>query len=396
MKSSLTIAYDTWTLQPRFRNHGIYVYAGRLLREFRKLAASHSVIVRPFLSSENCDDLGDVAPAPGFEPRVAACLRWDRTWRFVGAAWESFRSGADVTFCPTSSTHWCGWVPMVTTIHDVTPIRMPSHSRNVTAKLRFSMWCSARASAAILTDSKHSKADIVDIYGVKPENVTVVYLGYEDSLYNSEPADRDLQSSLWNRFGIRPPYIIHHGVIQPRKNLERLITAYAELRRRDRSSDVQLVLAGPRGWQYESVFRAAEQCRSRGIPLVTTGALPDPHMAALVKGATLAVIPSLYEGFCLPMVEAMASGVPTVASRSSCLPEVSGDKLVYFDPYSTEEMVEVIRKGLDDTGLRRKLREDGLKHVVSFCWQRCAEETLNAILAARGISPRPAAVSTAS
>jgi glycosyltransferase involved in cell wall biosynthesis len=387
MQNLATIAFDTWTLQPRFRNHGIYVYASNLLREFRKLAATQSVVVRPFLRSDRCDDLGDVAPGPGFEPRVTRCLHWDRGWRFVGAAFEAFRTGADVMFCPTPSTQGWGLIPTVTTIHDVTPIRMPSHPRPVTAKMRFVMWCSAKSAAAVLTDSECSKSDLVDIYGLKPDNVWVIYLGYEDSIYNSEPADRELQRSLWQRLGIRPPYIIHHGVIQPRKNLERLIAAYAELRRRDRDLDVQLVLAGPAGWRYEFVFRAADECRKQGNAVITTGALPVPEMAALVKGASLAVIPSLYEGFCLPMVEAMACGIPTIASRSSCLPEISGGKLVYFDPYSAEEMVEVIRQGLYDTTLRQKLIANALEHVARYRWQRCAEETLKAILAARGISP---------
>ena len=110
--------------------------------------------------------------------------------------------------------------------------------------------------------------------------------------------------------------------------------------------------------------------------IILTGELSDAELALLIKNATLCVIPSLYEGFCLPMVEAMACGVPTVVANTSCLPEISGNVLEYFDPASIEEMAGTMRRALEDSCLRDRLRSKGLARAAEFSWQRCARETL--------------------
>src|SRR5262249_5459093 len=139
--------------------------------------------------------------------------------------------------------------------------------------------------------------------------------------------------------------------------------------------DVDLVLAGPLGWNCDDVVAAAAEAAPRGR-IVLTGALEDRELAALLRGATLTVIPSLYEGFCLPMVESMACGVPTIASNISCLPEVSGNVLRYFDPLQIEDMVVCMQRVLEDDALRAELSRRGKERAASFDWERCAEETL--------------------
>jgi glycosyltransferase involved in cell wall biosynthesis len=117
------------------------------------------------------------------------------------------------------------------------------------------------------------------------------------------------------------------------------------------------------------------------------GALPDDELAHLIKGAELVVVPSLYEGFCLPMVESMACGAPVIASSSSCLPEVSGNALLYFDPKSVEEMTEKMQSALFDSGLNRQLRQRGLDRARFFSWHRCAEETVRVFCRAAETRP---------
>jgi glycosyltransferase involved in cell wall biosynthesis len=124
-----------------------------------------------------------------------------------------------------------------------------------------------------------------------------------------------------------------------------------------------------------------------------TGQLPDEDLALLVKNATLAVIPSLYEGFCLPMVEAMACGLPTIASNSSCLPEISGGVLEYFDPLSVEAMAHVIQRVLEEPDLRSRLRARGLGRASEFSWERCARQTFDVFLEALRLSSRKVAPS---
>ncbi len=215
----------------------------------------------------------------------------------------------------------------------------------------------------------------MEIFGVPPEKISVVYLGYDRETFNPSPVGPGKQSVLFDRFGIKGPYIFHHGTVQPRKNLERLIRACQLLWDTGRDLPLQLVLAGPLGWRYQPVLDAANKVGGTGR-VVFTGALPDEDLVLLLKGAALCVIPTLYEGFCLPMVEAMACGVPTVASNRSCIPEVSGGVLEYFDPHSIEEMAETVRLALEDSDVRDRLRHAGLAQAAKFSWERCARETL--------------------
>ena len=136
---------------------------------------------------------------------------------------------------------------------------------------------------------------------------------------------------------------------------------------------------GPQGWHYEDIVRAGKRQRSRG-KVIFTGALSDSDLAVLLKGALLAVMPSLYEGFCLPMIESMACGIPTIAANTSCLPEVSGNLLSYFDPLSIEDMVTCMEAVVFDNSLRERLSKCGIERAGMFSWERCAQETLNVLI----------------
>lgn len=240
---------------------------------------------------------------------------------------------------------------------------------------RFFLRSSATASRAIITVSRCSKRDLVTRLGVPEGKIAVIYPGYDKGSFNAQPPDGTELQDLLKRLRIASPYILHHGVIQPRKNLTRLLEAYRLLLAKDRSLDLDLVLAGPLGWRFQEVLDAANRTNSRGR-VILTGALPQHELALLVKGATLVVIPSLYEGFCLPLVEAMACGTPTVASNASCLPEVSGHRLDYFDPLSVDDIAASMRKVIEDSELRVEIARRGQQYVTRYDWQHCAEETL--------------------
>ena len=232
-----------------------------------------------------------------------------------------------------------------------------------------------KLASKIVTISSWSKQDLVEIYGLDPEKVEVTYLGYDKRFYNEIAPDPEASAALLARFGIRRPFALHHAMVELRKNVHRLIQAWDHVMERNKSFDAQLVLAGRMGFGHEQIMKVREGSPHRD-QIILTGALPDAELATLVKNASLCVIPSLYEGFCLPMVEAMACGVPTVASNSSCIPEVSGGVLEYFDPYSVEEMAETIRLALGDSGVRDRLRHAGLARAAEFSWERCAWETM--------------------
>lgn len=379
--STPAIAFDTWVLGSYARNHGINVYAGKLLSHFRDLAAKYSVEIAPFVCSEMENTANGFAAAPGFNPRHTRLLRRSRTWRWGGAQMLASLEKADLMFSPSCTTLCLGRpVPSVVTIHDLIPLVVPWGSRRMTQTLRFLLWWSAKFSRGIITDSLHSKNDLVHLYRVPESKVEVVYLGCDTQTFNDSPADEDLQRGMLQRLGVTRPYLVHHGVIKPYKNLKRLIQAYQLLLQRNPNLDLDLVLAGPLGWEYEDVLAEARSCEGTRAKVIFTQSISNADLVMLLKGARLAVIPSLYEGFCLPMVESMACGIPTIAAARSCLPEVSGGILRYFNPESIDDMAVHMEQVLENASLRKELIEKGRARAMEFEWRRCAEQTL-AILA---------------
>src|SRR5215510_6023277 len=385
----MKIAIDSWVLARRFRHQGTYVYARSLITEFKKMAATQAEIqFCLFTSSNNSNDAAQLGAASGFELASTSLLAHEHLWRIGGASLAAARTHADLIFAPALSLLPVGRIPIVCTIHDVTPVVMPSHSLKVTLWQRALLRSSARRARAIIAVSEWSKNDLIRIYGIPESRVFVVYNGYDKANFNDAPPDPALQKGLLSRLGLDKPYILHHGVIQPRKNLKRLIEAYRLLRSRNPNLEFDLVLAGPGGWEYKEILDAGSNGAASTGRVVFPGVLNDPELAILVKGASLVVMPSLYEGFCLPMVEAMACGVPTIASNSSCMPEISGGVLKYFDPRSVEEMAACIEQALQDDALRQRLMQEGKQRAAHFDWATCAKKTL-AILEGFGSSDDP-------
>jgi len=373
----LIVAIDTLFLSKRFRHTGTGVYLSHVLSECLRIAeaASPNVEFHGFMPpNENWAKNGFVSPF--LRVHNAPVLAQRRLWLLGGMAIHTALVRPDLVFLPTAHHSVPGRsAPVVTTILDAMPSRLSSDLIGNSMALRAITWINARLASKIITISKWSRQDLVEIYRLNPEKVEVVYLGYDKGLYNEAPPDPEASDALLARLGIRRPFILHHGMVQLRKNVHRLIRAWDRMMEGNRSFDAQLVLAGPKGFGYEQILKVGEASANRD-QIILTGALSDAELATLIKNASLCVIPSLYEGFCLPMVEAMACGVPTVASSSSCIPEVSGGVLEYFDPLSVEEMAEIIRRALEDSDLRDRLRQKGLARAAEFSWERCARQTL--------------------
>jgi glycosyltransferase involved in cell wall biosynthesis/O-antigen/teichoic acid export membrane protein len=377
------IAFDTWALGAQARNHGINVYASHLLEHFRELAPKYSVEIAPFIAGGTENDANGFSAVAGYRPRQTRLLRHSRSWRWGGAQFAASLHGVDLIFSPSCTTLCLGRpVPSVVTIHDLIPVIVPWKSTRITQTLRFLYWWAAKFSRGVITDSVHSKNDLIALYGVPESKVDVVYLGCDTQTFNDSPADGDLQHAMLTRFGVTRPYVVHHGVIKPYKNLKRLIQAYRLLLQRNPNLELDLVLAGPLGWEYDDVLAEARFVEGSRAKVVFTQSISTADLVLLLKGASLAVIPSLYEGFCLPMVESMACGIPTIAAARSCLPEVSGGVLRYFDPESIDDIAVHMEEALENTVLRKELVEKGRARAMEFEWRRCAEQTL-AVLARR-------------
>lgn len=380
----LRIAVDPWVLAPRFRHQGTNVYARKLIGEFRKAAARLPEVEFTLFGSSDWEDPAVASAGPGFSFISTPMVQRERMWRMGGASVAARRVAADLMFSPSANVFPLTRPPMVCTIHDATPFVMPSQSPRVVMAQRFFLRAAARRSCAVITVSEQSKRDLMTVCGLPEAKVTVVHNGYDSRVFNEEPADAGKLQALRARLGIQKPYIFHHGVIQPRKNLKRLIEAWHLLLSRRRDLQLDLVLAGPVGREHEQVFRLGEERSTGRGRMIFAGTLPDPELAQMLKGSALVVIPSLYEGFCLPMVEAMACGAPTIVSNNSCFPEISGNALLYFDPLSIEDIAAKMESALCDSELRATLRAGGPQRAACFSWERCGHETLAVLLRAAG------------
>jgi glycosyltransferase involved in cell wall biosynthesis len=365
----MKVAFDASALKPQYNHHGIQVYTRNLLAALQRIAGPSGMEIRPFLPS-----------AEDSTARKSALMRFDRLWRYGGASAAAFLDGADIMLNPNGASLPINTLlPTVSTIHDLTPMVMPYFPRRIAFFLKFLLARSAKSSAAIITVSEDSRQDIIRICGVPDSKIHVVYEGYDQDLFNCVPPESVLLQQLLVRFGIKRPYILHHGAIQPRKNLVRLIAAYRQMLAGNPRLDLDLVLAGPLAWQHEETINAARSNEVSKDKIILTGALNDLDLSLMVRGAALEVIPSLYEGFCLPMVEAMASGVSTITANTSCLPEISGGVLRYFNPTSIEDMAACMETVLLSRDLQTELSGRGRERAQKFSWDLCAKETLSVL-----------------
>lgn len=373
----MVIAIDTLFLSGRYRDTGTGVYLSKLLPACLKCAEASGSGMKfigfaPPGEHWNRNGLG----SPRLSVRRSRMLAHPKAWLLGGMAASTSLARPDVVFMPTA--HWSipnPLIPAVTTILDAMPFRLPAEIIGGCRRLRGMTRINARLARRIITISSWSKRDLVDIFNLDPGRVTVTYLGYDKNLFNTESLDGEAAGRLLSGLGVRRPFILHHGMVQLRKNLVRLIHAWERISEGPGALEAQLVLAGPPGLGYEQIRQAAE-ASPRREQIIFTGSLEAADLAALVKSAAICVVPSLYEGFCLPLVESMACGVPTVASRASCIPEISGGILEYFDPGSEEEMAESMRRAIEDSSLRDRLRRDGLARAAEFSWEGCARQTL--------------------
>jgi len=201
-----------------------------------------------------------------------------------------------------------------------------------------------------------------------------VYSGWDERMQPVE--DEATIEGVKARYHIRGEYVLYVGTLQPRKNLGRLLEAVALLRKEARRGEApSLIIAGRKGWLYDPVFQQVERLGLEG-EVVFPGYVPQEDLPALLSGARLFVFPSLYEGFGLPVLEAMACGTPVVCSNVSSLPEVAGDAALLVDPLDVEGMAEAMNRLLQDEGLRAELVERGYRQVRRFSWERCARATL--------------------
>jgi glycosyltransferase involved in cell wall biosynthesis len=226
-----------------------------------------------------------------------------------------------------------------------------------------------RQATHIVAVSEYTRRDLIATYGLAPERITVIHEAADPRFHPQPP---QAAAAIRARYGLPDRYLLFIGTIEPRKNLTRLLAAF-EAVYADGLTD-GLIIVGRRGWLYGDFFARLEESPVRDAVLLP-GFVPDEDLPAICAGSQALVLPSLYEGFGLPVLEAMACGVPVAASGASSIPEVGGDAALYFEPTDVEAMTATIRRLLRDTGLWNEMRVRGLDQAAKFSWKRAATET---------------------
>jgi glycosyltransferase involved in cell wall biosynthesis len=291
-------------------------------------------------------------------------------WSVVGLPRAAARAGADVIHAPAYTAPLWSSVPTVLTIHDVSYERHPEwypYRRDIARRAFYRR--SARAASQVLTDSEFSAGEIAAAYRIPRERITVAPLGVSASFAPSR------EVSLLP-VGVAPPFLLHVGDLHERRNLPVLVQAMLAARRPPPMPPLSLVLAGvDRG--VGDHLRALATDGKAGDAIVCLGTVTDDQLLALYRSATALVYPSRYEGFGLPVLEAMACGTPVIASRAASIPEVLGDAGILLDPDDAAGWADAIGRVVTDEGLRDRMRTAGIARAREFTWARTARLTMD-------------------
>jgi glycosyltransferase involved in cell wall biosynthesis len=347
----------------KLHDFGIGTYVRNLLRELarRDDDDAYVLLARP----------GDEAFVRGLGPRFTAVI--ERAGNYSIA--EQFSVPVTLTRARAQLFHAPHYVvspftpcPYVVTIHDCIHLRFPQYlpNRMAHAYARAMMTMAARRARRILTVSEASKSDILHYLGVDGSKVEVVPNALDERLA-APPGEEDI-TRVRERFLLTSPFILYTGNIKPHKNVDRLIEAYSILRRRG-FDDVKLLIIGDEVSKYPNLRRLVHRFQLHG-QVRFLGFVPDATLAVLYRLASVFVFPSLYEGFGLPPLEAMAAGTPVITSNVSSLPEVVGDAALLIDPMDAGALADAMARVLGDPALRADLVRRGHARVETFSWER--------------------------
>ncbi len=281
----------------------------------------------------------------------------------------------DVIHDPTAVTpllFGSGGCAVVSTVHDVFPLSYPGFSSTLDT-LIYKWWLPYKLPKIdyVLTVSLQSKNDINTYLRVSTDKIKSIYLGVRD-LFKPIPPEEAL-AFMKQRFSVDRPYVLFVGNFTRRKNIELALRGFAQIQAN--IPDLRFVLVGPRTFKQTPISAVVEELKI-AEKVIILGPVEDSALPFVYGGAQAFLFPSFYEGFGLPVLEAMACGTPVITSTSSSLPEVAGKAALLVDPQSVDEMTSALHRILEDSVLRRKLREDGLEQAARFTWEQTAQQTL--------------------
>lgn len=363
----------------RAQRTGTEAYSVHLIRALIETGGEHQfrLFTPAPLSPDVIQRLGLGTPMRGqanssYEVRV---IPFPRLWTHVRLAWEVSHYPPDVLFVPAHVLPLVCPVPAVVTVHDLGYLHYPeTHHRFDRWYLDWTTRRHAHLAACVVADSEATRADLIRHYQADPDRIVTIYPGREASLTRVD--DPQAVAAVMARYGIKGDYLLYLGTLQPRKNLIRLVEAFARLQ--PLKFDLRLVFAGKKGWLYDDLFARVESLDLKDR-VVFAGYIDDDDKAPLLSGALALVYPSLYEGFGLPVLEAMACGVPVLTSNVSSLPEVAGSAALLVDPLDVNAIADAVSRLINDVDLRNTLVERGYAQIAKFSWAKTAHEVLQVL-----------------
>ncbi len=364
----MRIGIDGRYIADHFPGIGRYVY--NLVKALSRVAPDDELMVATHPGLPNSRyDLKELAAASNIRLEVLEARARSATeqvrWPLAARRWS-----LDVLHSPYFYKPLVLPCPSLVTIYDLIPLMFP---QGFTAwqrlSFRLTVWLALRTSGAVAAISGATRDDLRKHFDLQSDRIRVTPLA-ADAAFCPRPTTE--VAAVREHYRLPENYLLYFGINKPHKNLQRLVEAYARL-----VSAPPLVLAGREDPRYPQARTQAEAL-GLGRRVFFPGEIAEAELPALYSGAVLFVFPSLYEGFGLPALEAMACGTPVVCSNSSSLPEVVGDAAVTFDPLSVDDMADAIGRVLADADLRVELRERGRAQATHFTWERTAQETLKA------------------
>jgi glycosyltransferase involved in cell wall biosynthesis len=363
--TSLKVAWDNCFAQRNATGTGLY--ANQVVSQLRKDAGI-----------DLCVFPGWPGPpkAETSSLRRALTFAGNLTWTHVDLPLRLWKNHFDLLHSPAFIAPLKAPCPVVITMHDVTYLLYPSYfAPSWVAYMKTIVPVTVRSAAGIICGSENSRRDLAAAYRVSPSKIHVVPYGVDHQRFHPQA---ELDSAWAREMGLKTGYVLHVGEFSYRKNIPMLLRAVAHLRSHGKWGDRQLVLAGAakRGMLgAEEIYESIDDLELSKT-VILTGRAPDEHLPGLYANASVLVMPSRYEGFGFPVLEAMATGVPVVASNASCLPEISGGAAVLTPADDPGLLADAIHEVLTQPRLVATLKSQGLQWSRNFTWERTGRETV--------------------
>lgn len=347
---------------------GVSEFAYRLILEFY---ARHDLEFEIYLKQEPRDDMPKARKGWAYKV-VGPKPLW--TQFALPKALLLMKKKPDVFFTPTHYGPRFSPCPTVVSIMDLAFMHFPQlFKKRDLYQLKSWTGYSVKKASKVITISKSAKDDIINEYNLPSSKVEVVYPGIKDQNTKNRQISMD---ELEKKYKVKGKYILFVGTLQPRKNIVKLVEAFKQVS--EKNKEIQLVIIGRKGWLFEEILESPKKFGVQDKVLFLDN-VTDEDLPSFYRNAQCFVLPSLYEGFGLPIVEAMQYGCPVITSNISSLPEAGGDAALYFDPNNVGEIARRISEVINDKLLRDKMVKEGYEQIKKFSWEKSAREVLSVL-----------------